>query len=64
MANETSDAVIGKVKYWKALSNRVLLPGEALPNQRIGWCCIDRLSRPGKSGLSKPECPNEPSDSQ
>ena len=25
--------------------NRPLLPEEALSNQRIGWCCIDRLSR-------------------
>jgi hypothetical protein len=28
-------------------------PREALSNQRIGWCCIDRLSWHGKIGEFK-----------
>src|SRR6478672_7662929 len=32
-------------------SNRSVLPGKALRNQRDGWCCIDRLSWHDLSGV-------------
>jgi hypothetical protein len=31
-------------------AKQITSPGEALSNQRIGWCCIDRLSRHDISG--------------